>query len=99
MRTLVYILLPKTRLCPTPPGSGKSTNLTIHQNRHHNLTPTLRIARNMPRESQHIRHDNSLLLRSRRAANALPELDLLARGLSLERPEEQDLIARAGVCS
>ena len=94
MKMLVYSIA--QILCP---GREISTHLTIHQNRHNNLTPTLRIASNMSRESQHIRHDNCLLLRGRRAANALPKLNLLARGLSLERPEEQDLLPRAGVCS
>lgn len=75
-----------------------STNLSINQDRHNNLTTTLRIACNMSREGQNIRNNNSLLLRGRSAANALAETNLLTRGLSVEGPEEKNLVFRGRVC-
>lgn len=69
----------------------KKTYLPPNQNRHHNLTPTTRIARNMTREVQHVRHNQRLLRRRRRAADAFSEADLLARGTALEGTEHEDV--------
>lgn len=77
---------------------GMSTNLSINQDRHNNLTATLCIACNVSREGQNIRNNNSLLLRSSSAANALAETNLLAGGLSVEGPEEKKLVFRTRVC-
>lgn len=71
----------------------------MNQDRHNNLTTTLRVACNVPREVQNIRNNNSLLLRSSSTANALAKPNLLTRGLSMERPEKKNLLLRGGVCS
>ena len=76
-----------------------STNLSINQDRHNNLTATLRIACNVPREVQNIRNNNSLLLRSSSTTNTLSEPNLLTRRLSMERPEKKKLVLRGRVCS
>lgn len=60
------------------------TNLSSNNDRNNNFTPTLRVACNMPRELQHVRHNNGLLVRGRSPAHALPEADLLAGRLAVE---------------
>lgn len=63
---------------------NQPNRLTAHQNRHHNLTPTLRITGNMARELHHIIHEHRLAPLRRRPAYPAPEVDKLAGGLSLE---------------
>lgn len=69
-----------------------SAHLPPHDNRHNNLTPTLRITGNMPRELKNIRHNNSLLRRSCSPANTLPKSNLLASGFPVEWTQEQELV-------
>lgn len=79
--------------------AGVYTHLATDKNRHHNFTPTLGVAGNMSRKLQHVRHDDSLLGRGGGAAHALPEADLLASGLALERAQQQELVVGRRVCS
>lgn len=74
------------------------THLPSHNNRHHNLTPTLCIARDMPRELADVWHHNGFLGSGRCAAHAFPEADLLAGGLAVEWAQQEELVFNGGVC-
>lgn len=64
-------------------NKGK-TYLTPHQNRHYNLTPTLRITGNMAREVQHVSNDNCLALFGGSSAYPASEVDELTGRFALE---------------
>lgn len=68
------------------------THLPSNNNRHDDFTPTLRVTRNMSREPQDIRHNDSLLCSGRCSANALPKSDLLASGFTVEWSQQQELV-------
>jgi hypothetical protein len=63
--------------------------LSFRQDRDDDLTPTVGIARNMPRELQHIRHYNGFSFRRGRSAHSPAKPDLLAGGFPLEWTQKQ----------
>lgn len=74
-----------------------SAYLSVRENRDDDLTPTVGIARDMPRELQHIRHDNGIPCRRGCSAHPAAKPDLLAGGFPLEWPQEEFAIVALGV--
>lgn len=73
------------------------TYLPINHDRNDHLRPALRITGNMPREIEHIIHNQRLLFQRGSPADALPEEYQLAGGFSLERTQQEFLFVRIGV--
>lgn len=71
------------------PIKKKKTYLSILHNRHHNLTPTRPITRNVSRKLLHIIHQLRALRLRRLPADSPPKRNRLTRDLSLERPQQQ----------
>ncbi len=87
----------KPPLPPSPSPFHPPTHLpTPPENRHHNLTPTLPIASNMPRELPHVLDPHGPLLRGRGTAHAAAERDALARRAAVEGAEDET--RRGGPC-
>lgn len=75
------------------------THLATDKDRHYDLTATLGVAGDMAGKFQHVRHDDCLLLGGGGSADALPEADLLASGLAMERAQQQQLVLGGRVSS